>query len=167
MRFLIILCITLPTYAFLWGTNEPVKKIDPLTLKTKQERMNWLKDNDAELYDMIKNKEEAIQSSQLSDVWDSYKKESKELFDPNKAKREKEARIKAMKEAIKQKMKDNEEKLKQGYRLVNGELISKEEQEKLKKKKEQKKIETERVLKFYNEMGMELPKNSDDIEVKE
>ena len=166
MKLIILFLLSFNSYAFFWSNNS-MKNVDPLTLKTQKERMLWLKENDKELFDTINKKQSREKNSSINSVWKNYEKEAEKLYDPNKEKREKEKRIREMKEAMKKKMKENEEKLKQGYRLVNGKLISKEEQEKLKQDKEQKKLETKRVLDFYKEMDMELPKNPTNIDVKD
>jgi hypothetical protein len=150
-------------FAFLgFGDNEPV---DPKTLKTDEARMKWLKENNPKLFmDMSKV---GTFPADKKRVWKAYLEETLKPYDPEDEERAKQERIQELKDAHKKKEDAEEAKLKEGYKMINGELISKADQERIQKNKAKKIEEMERVVRFYKEMNIPVPKSDKEIKIKD
>lgn len=165
MKFLITLLFISSSFGFsLFGFGSKDKEIDPRTIKSHEKRIEWIKEHNPGLFNEIERGNKVFEKEN-EDAWEEYLEMAKIPYDPNGEEKKRAQNIKELKEAQAKKNKLIEEKMKKGYKFINGELVGLEEQEKLKKSEELKKIELQRVVDFYEEMDMKLPKDA--VKVKD
>lgn len=164
--YLILLILSTNSFAF-FGLFE--KKVDPMSLRTYEERMEYLLNHDP-----VFKKFWTERKSKLDDIYEANLKEFKNIeeeisesgrYNPEAIKKMKEDNEKRAKILFDQKMKDMEAQLLQEWIIVDGEFINikenNEKQEKLRKERES----LRRVQQFQSEEGLPVAGKMEDVNI--
>ena len=161
MKFILIFLISFNTFAFFdWFSDK--KEPYPTELETKEEQMNYLKNNNPELYHKM-NKEIQIEQTNNKKIdIDQYSADYMINDNPysNLTNDEKE-------KILKEEMLKREKEELSNYMVINGEVVKKEDYTRIQKEKQDKNNLNKNLKKFQKEMGLPQTKDGQALDIKD
>lgn len=164
--YIFILIFSANSFAF-FGLFE--KKVDPMSLKTYEERMDYLLNNDP-----VFKKYWSERKSKLNETYEANLQELKKIeeeinetgkYDPASIKKMKEENEKRAKMLFDQRMKEMEAQLLSEWMIVDGKFVNIKEYNEEQEKKRKEREELRRVQQFQSEEGLPVSRKIEDIRI--
>lgn len=170
---ILISLYSISLYAF-FGLFEEEKRPDPMSLETEKEQMEYLRKYLPESYERVleyKNYLNQLTDAKISlqeanDEWNDYEKYSAEMIDVESEKRKKLKEKKEKKRELELKVKNMEKEILSKFKLVNGKLVNKKEENDANRKMKEEQILRKRIIEFQKEHNMSVLKEGQNIKVK-